>query len=138
MKKSMEESIRKIFGYHLILDLYRCNQRAVGDIKRCHRFLDVMPDLMVTHKQSQPFVIFTKGIGFSGWVPVVESGVSLYTNIPLSFVSVDIYSCKKFDLEKIKKFTFEMFKPKKIKERYITRGKKYIHPARLLKNRGLI
>jgi S-adenosylmethionine decarboxylase len=132
MKKSSEKT-RKIFGHHLILDLYNCNSKTVRDIKSCYYFLDIIPGLMGTHKQSQPFVIFTKGVGFSGWVPIVESGVSLYTNIPASFVSVDIYSCKKFDLGKIKKFTFKVFKPKKVKENYVTRGKKYIHPANLFK-----
>jgi len=134
---SNQETGRKSFGYHLILDLYECNQATIGDINTCYCFLDTIPDSMATHKQSRPFVVFTKGLGFAGWVPIVESGVSLYTNIPLSFASVDIYSCKKFDAEKIKELTLTTFEPKRIKEHYITRGDRYIHPVRLLNERRL-
>jgi S-adenosylmethionine decarboxylase len=135
MKNTSTSKTKKIFGYHLVLDLYDCDPDAVRDMKRCYRFLDVMPDLMATHKQSRPFVIFTESVGFCGWVPIVESGVSLYTNIPLSFVSVDIYSCKKFDLDEVREFTFGTFSPRRTKERYLTRGKEYIHPTNLLKAR---
>jgi len=129
---------RKIFGYHQILDLYDCDPKAIGNAERCYHYLDAMPGLMGTHKQSEPFVIFKKDIGFSGWVPIVESGVSLYTNIPSRFASVDIYSCKLFDRETLKNLTSGFFRPKKVEEKYYLRGQDYIHPTELLEKRGLL
>ncbi|MDD5606778.1 MAG: S-adenosylmethionine decarboxylase [Candidatus Pacebacteria bacterium] len=121
------KQIKKIFGYHFILDLYDCDPETVGDLKTCYSYLDRLPFILRVNKQSPPFIVFTK-TGFNGWIPIVESGFSLYTNISSSFISIDVYSCKKFETEDIRKFTYGIFKPKKVKERYLLRGKEYIHP----------
>ena len=127
-KKKSDTSIKQIFGHHLLLDLYKCDALAVTSLDQCYHYLDIMPDLMDVQKQSQPFVVCNENIGISGWVPIVESGVSLYTNVKNSFVSVDIYSCKEFDFEKVRSFTKNVFNPKDVQERYIFRGKEYVCP----------
>ena len=66
------------------------------------------------------------------WIPVVESGISLYVHFPTNFVIADIYTCKEFDYEKLKKFAVSLFKPKKIKESRFLRGKDYETPVELL------
>lgn len=130
-KENIKDSgtiIKKIFGHHLLLDLYDCDVSAIKSMDKCYHYLDVMPGLMDVQKQSQPFIVFKEGVGINGWVPIVESGVSAYTNIENGFASVDIYSCKEFDFDKVKTFTTEIFKPRKIHERYIFRGKDYVCP----------
>jgi S-adenosylmethionine decarboxylase len=125
---------RKIFGYHLILDLYECDQKAVGSFEKCYYYLDTLPGIIGTHKQSLPFLVWTDDkkypdkAGLSGWIPIVESGISIHTITPTRFISIDVYSCKKFDIKKVKRFTTKIFKPKKIEEKFFLRGEAYIHP----------
>ena len=135
MKKSTrKKKIRKIFGYHLMLDLYRCDPKTVGNLAVCYYYLDTLPEIIGIHTQSPPFLIFTDEkkypdkAGLSGWIPIVESGISIHTLTPTNFISIDVYSCKKFDSKKIKSFTIKTFKPKKIEEKFVLRGEVYIHP----------
>lgn len=128
------KKIKKIFGYHLILDLYHCDPATVGNFEICYFYLDTLPEIIGTHKQSPPFLVWTDEkkypdkAGLSGWIPIVESGISIHTIIPTNFISIDVYSCKKFDPEKIKKFTIKIFKPKRVEEKFFLRGEAYIHP----------
>ena len=134
MKKSTKKKVRKIFGYHLILDLYKCNPKAVKSLEICYYYLDILPEIIGIHKQSPPYIIYTDEkkypdkAGLSGWIPVVESGISIHTIVPTNFISIDVYSCTKFDTKKIKEFTIKIFKPKKIEEKFFIRGETYIHP----------
>lgn len=138
MIKSSWKTSKSVFGYHLALDLYSCNPKTVQSIEKCYYFLTIMPRLIKTNIQSPPFIFHKKGLGFAGWIPVVESGISLYAYFPMNFVAVDIYACKKFSHEKIKKFVVDCFRPKKIKARAFLRGEKYKPPLELLKIRGSI
>ena len=102
----------------------------------CYNYLNEMVVLLKVHKQSEPFVVNTDGVkypdkaGISAWVPLVESGVSIHTLTPTDFVSIDVYSCKKYDREKVKSFTKKFFKAKDIEEKFFLRGEKYIHPEK--------
>lgn len=128
---SSKKKSRKIFGYHLALDLFGCNPDAAGDIKNCYQYLDTMPDKMKIHKQSPPFIFYKDNkdqAGLCGWIPIVESGISLYSFFRNNFMAVDIYSCKKFNTNEIVKITTDFFKPKEIKRQYLLRGEEYVHP----------
>lgn len=135
MLKKLEQKIRKIFGYHLILDLYNCDPKTVGSLETCYYYLDKLPEIIGIHKQSPPYIIFTDEkkypdkAGLSGWIPIVESGISIHTIIPTNFVSIDIYSCKKFDPKKVKNFTIKIFKPREVEEKFFLRGERYIQPC---------
>ena len=132
--KSKIKGPRKIFGYHMTLDCYGCNHKAVDSVEVCYNYLDKMTEVMRVHKQSPPFVVYTDPIkypdkaGISGWVPIVESGISIHTLTPTNFISVDIYSCKRYNIDKVREFTKKIFKPKEIEEKHFLRGEKYIHP----------
>jgi S-adenosylmethionine decarboxylase len=134
MKKRKPKSPRQIFGYHLVLDCYGCDHKAVDSMEVCYKYLDDMVTLMKVHKQTQPMVVYTDPkkypdkAGISGWIPLVESGISIHTLTPTDFVSIDVYSCKKYSVEKVKAFTARVFKPLEIEEKFFLRGEKYIHP----------
>ncbi len=122
---------RRNFGWHLILDLYSCDPKTVGNLEVCYDYLNTMPDLMGVHKQSPPFIVVTDGkkypdkAGLSGWIPIVESGISVHTLTVTNFISIDIYSCQKFNNEKLIEFTKRTFKPKKIEKKFLLRGESY-------------
>lgn len=119
------------FGYHLMLDLYRCDPNKVGDLNSCYRYLDELPRRIGMDKQSPPFIFFTDAekypdkAGLSGWVPVVESGISIHTLSETNFISIDVYSCLEFDLEEVTRYTVDYFKPEKVEDQFVYRGKEY-------------
>jgi len=124
---------RKVFGYHMIMDCYGCDRKIIDSIDVCYKYLNLMTGIMKVHKQSEPYVVYTDPIkypdkaGISAWVPIVESGISIHTVTPTGFVSIDIYSCKKYNIKKIRDFTRKIFKPKEIEEKHFLRGEKYVH-----------
>ena len=140
-KEKKPKGPKTIFGYHTILDLYGCDHHAVGSLDVCYKYLDDMVELLKMHKQTQPLVFQTDPIkwpdkaGISGWVPVVESGISIHTLTPTDFVSIDVYSCKKYSADLIREFTAKVFKPKEIEEKFFLRGEKYVHPIKEKKSK---
>ena len=125
-----EKEKKKAFGFHLMLDCYHCSTEKLDDINACYSFLDSLVDIIGMTKQTQPYVFRTpdgfKGKeGLSGWVPLVESGISLHTLTQTRFISLDIYSCKEFNCLKIVSFTKTYFCPDEIEQQYVLRGGKY-------------
>ena len=120
----------KVFGFHLMLDCYSCSPDKLDNIDACYEFLERLVDEIGAEKQTQPYVFRTpehfKGKeGLSGWVPIVESGISIHTLTGSRFVSLDVYSCREFDNNKIVSFTQKFFDPEEIEPNYILRGRKY-------------
>ena len=124
------EEKRRAFGFHLILDCYRCNPEHLDNIDSCYRFLGELVEIVGATKQTQPYVFrtpdeFEGKEGLSGWVPLVESGISIHTLTGKRFISLDVYSCKEFSIEDIKAFTQQFFQSAEIEERFLLRGVKY-------------
>lgn len=119
------------FGYLLTLDLYNCAPGACDDIGLCYRYLDEVVGVIGTHKQSPPFIFKSDGdkypdkAGLSGWVPLIESGIQMHTLTPKNFISIDVYSCRKFDPKEITDFTRKFFSAGEIESQFIERGLKY-------------
>jgi len=128
-KKAVEKETA--FGYELLLDLYNCKGGACDDLALCYRFLDEIVDYLGMEKQSPPSIFFTDGkrfpdkAGLSGWAPLVESSVVIHTLTPKDYISVDIYCCRKFDIEKAKAFCRRFFSPKRMDAQFILRGVDY-------------
>ena len=134
--KKQKKGAKKNFGYHMIMDCYGCDRKIINSIEVCYNYLNKMVEIMKVHKQSEPFVVYTDPIkypdkaGISAWVPIVESGISIHTLTPTGFISIDVYSCKKYNIKKVRDFTKKVFKPTEIEEKHFLRGEKYIHPTK--------
>ena len=119
------------FGYQLLLDLYDCKPGACDDLTLCYEFLEEIVRVLKVEPQSPPFIFRTDGkrfpdkAGLSGWIPLVESGIQLHTLTPKDFISIDVYSCRAFDLGAIKAFVRRVFSPKRIDEQFLERGLDY-------------
>ena len=48
--------------------------------------------------------------GFDAFIPLIDSGISIYVWSPKKFVSILIYTCKEFDERKALDFTEKFFK----------------------------
>lgn len=116
------------FGYQLLLDMYDCKGKAVYLFDDCYQFLEELCYLLKMNKQSPPFLFrsdeinFPDKAGFSGWLPLIESGIQIHTLEKNNFVSLDIYSCRKFNIKECIEFSQKIFVPKKIKDQFILRG----------------
>ena len=119
------------FGYQLLLDLYDCKKGVADDLGLCYEFLEQIVKVLKVEPQSPPFIFRTDGsrypdkAGLSGWIPLVESGIQIHTLTPKDFISIDIYSCRKFDNEPVKAFVKSYFAPKKMDEQFLERGLDY-------------
>jgi len=121
-----------MFGPHLMLDCYGCNEDKLKDLKFVLKFLDDLPDLIHMHKIAEPHAIdytgnpksFDKG-GISAVVIIAESHISIHTFPSHKYMSVDIFSCKDFDVEKTIDFTIKTFEVKKIEKKFIHRGSEF-------------
>ena len=119
------------FGYQLLLDLYGCKPGVCDDLTLCYKFLDDAVTALGMEKQSPPNIFrsdevrFPDKAGLSGWVPLIESSIVIHTLTVKNFISVDVYCCKFFDVEKAKEMCRKFFSPKKIEAQYIERGQDY-------------
>ncbi len=132
-----------MFGPHLTLDLYGCNEEKISNMSFIYQILEELPELMGMHKISPPHIIFHKGNpnsfdkgGISAFILIAESHISIHTFIGYGFASIDVFSCKPFDVEKIKRYLVEKFEAKKVEENFIERGKEF--PKDIEKAKALV
>jgi S-adenosylmethionine decarboxylase len=118
------------FGYLVTLDLYGCQEGASNDLTLCYDFLVGLVLHLGMTMQSPPYIFrspdsFPDKAGLSGWVPMIESGIQIHTLIPKNFISIDIYCCRKFEVDAVVAFASKMFHPKEVETNQISRGLKY-------------
>ena len=118
------------FGYQVMLDLYDCREKILGNLSQVYGFLELLVGALHMTKQAPPFVFlsppeYLDKQGISGWVPLVESGIQIHTLLARRFVSVDIYCCHQFDAAVAKSVAQNMFGPCAIDMQEIQRGRKY-------------
>jgi len=130
-----------MFGPHLTLDLYSCNKKKIGDKEYILKILDELPEIIGMHKISEPWVMeypgnpksFDAG-GISGFVLIAESHISIHTFVKQAFASIDIFSCKSFDVEKAEKYIIEKLEAKKVEKNFFTRGTEFPKDLERAKN----
>jgi S-adenosylmethionine decarboxylase len=122
------------FGYHLTLDFYNCPKDKLSDIGLCYQILEKLPSALGMKPLSPPYVIEAPSNekeggkdpgGITGYIVIAESHISLHTFTLRGFVSLDVYSCKKFDYSKAIKYLERNFEPKSKEIHKINRGRKY-------------
>lgn len=124
----------KPFGYQMVLAVYGCTGDICDDIDTCYNFLNDLVEYIGMNKQSEPVVVRTDHKkypdkkGLSGCIFLVESSIVIHTLSLRNFLTVDVYSCKKFSPERVKEFVRQYFFPARIKieKKFFTlRGKEY-------------
>lgn len=124
-----KEEFGETWGYQLIIDCFGCSHEACCDLNKGYEFLDQICNFLDMTKQTQPYIFktcektFPGKPGYSGWVPIIESGIQVHTSANNKFISVDIYSCKPFEPERVKEFVQKWFEPKVMDSQLFYRGK---------------
>lgn len=133
MKKNSKRVSAKTtnFGLHLTLDGYGCNKKFLGDMDYVFNVLEDLPTFLGMHKLITPYVVKAPDNdkkdpgGYSGFVMIQESHISIHTFPKRAFVSIDVYSCKNFDTDKTLKYLVKAFGVKEPETNMIVRGTKY-------------
>ena len=121
-----------MFGPHLTLDLYSCNKKTLLDSDFIYKMLDELPEIIGMTKISKPQILdypgkkdsFDKG-GISGFVLIAESHISIHTFAAQEYASVDIFSCKHFDIKTVESYFIEKLQAKKAEKHLISRGREF-------------
>ncbi len=102
------------FGQHLMLDGYGCPYESLTDLDRIYEFLNQCPDLIHMTKIMPPYAFKYSGKvpqdwGLSGFVLIAESHISIHTFPEKGYLSIDVFSCKDFDVQTAVDFATKVF-----------------------------
>lgn len=120
------------FGEHLMVDGYFGNHDKLNDKSLVLSILNDLPGDLGMSKLSEPVVYFAESNdkkdpgGWSGFVVITESHISIHTFPKKGFVSTDVYSCKdglntQLVVNKLK----EAFDLKEVETNFVNRGTKF-------------
>ncbi len=119
------------FGYLFTLDLYDCKEGVCDDLTLCYNFLIDITNKLKMHSQSPPFIFRSDQVkypdkaGLSGWIPLIESGIQIHTLTEENFISIDVYSCRKFSTDDIATYVKDYFGCGEVEQNFIERGVNY-------------
>ena len=118
------------FGPHLMVDGYHANPEKLDDMTLIQRVLEELPGEMDMTKVLPPHVQRYQGItdedhGITGVVIIAESHIAIHTFPKRGFLSVDIFSCKEFDVQKTLNYLIDHFELGRYDTHLINRGKEF-------------
>ena len=119
------------FGQSLHVDLYGVSRELCDDLSFCYNLLDDLTTYLGMHKQSPPYIFhspdehFPDKAGLSGWVPLIESGISIHTLTVKEFVTIDIYTCGYLDVAKTLRYLSDKLDATSYEAHHLIRGLKY-------------
>ena len=125
------KEITNEFGLHLMLDGYNCPPDLLNDANKIYEFLDQMPEKLGMKKLTKPYIVKAVGNdkkdpgGWTGFVIIEESHISVHTFVKRGFITIDAYSCKHFDSDMAANYIKDFFQVKEAEIQVEVRGKKY-------------
>ena len=122
-------ALKEMAWCHLLVDLYGCNVDSLNNKELLEKALRDLSDIMGLRIILGPILVHyagkegsPSGEGYSGFVVVAESHVSIHTDIRTGYASIDVYSCKEFDVQRIEEYLSRVFEPAEIEKQLILRG----------------
>ncbi|MHB1330738.1 MAG: S-adenosylmethionine decarboxylase family protein [Minisyncoccota bacterium] len=120
------------FGEHLTIDGYGGKEELLNNKNLVKSCLKDIPEILEMHTLSEPIVLAApdNGVkdpgGWSGFVVIAESHISLHTFPKRGFISADVYTCRNgLDIDMVKNFFKQTFELKDTETNFILRGIKY-------------
>jgi S-adenosylmethionine decarboxylase len=120
------------FGEHLTIDGYGGKKELLDSRELVFRLLDELPGKMGMKKLAEPVVYNAPSNnkkdpgGWSGFVVINESHISIHTFPKRGFVSTDIYTCNNgLDAEFFISYLRDVFALQDIERNFIKRGTRY-------------
>jgi S-adenosylmethionine decarboxylase len=114
------------WGYHLILDCKSCDIDKIASAQNIKDFLKTLVHDIDMKAYGEPIIEHfaadnPKAAGFSCVQLIETSAITGHFVNENGDCYLDIFSCKKYDVEIVKKIVKQYFNPKSLKEIYITR-----------------
>jgi S-adenosylmethionine decarboxylase len=118
------------FGPHLLFQGFGCSASRLQDMDRLYRLLDGLPDRIQMTKIMPPYVLRHTDAagsvtGFSGFVLIAQSHISIHTFPSQGLASADIFSCENFDVEDALGALKETFRPQRVEWQLLDRGREF-------------
>ncbi len=119
------------FGPHLMVDGYEGNYEVLASVEAITEFLDMLPKEIGMTKIMPPYVFKYDGgdkpedWGVSGFVIIAESHISIHTFPEKGYFSIDIFSCKDFDMDRALDIIKSFFGTEKLEIRTTNRGTEF-------------
>ena len=125
------------FGPHLMVDGYQASYEVLSSIEAITNFLDELPKEIGMTKIMPPYVFKYDGgdkpedWGISGFVIIAESHISIHTFPEKEYFSLDIFSCKDFDMDRAVEIIKEYFNTDNLEIRTTNRGTEFPRDLRI-------
>ncbi len=108
---------------------------------RLYRLLDGLPDRIHMTKIMPPYVlrhVNAQGqvTGYSAFVLIAQSHITVHTFPGRGYVSADIFSCENFDVEDALAALQETFRPQRVEWQLLDRGREF--PRDIAGSRALV
>lgn len=122
------------FGPHLIFDAYGCPLEKLNDMELCFDVLNELARLAGMKKLTEPYILKADSNetlggkdpgGFTGFLVIQESHISIHTFARRGFVTIDLYSCREFEIADAVEYLKKTFEPKEVDIVKLDRGLKY-------------
>lgn len=120
------------FGEHLTIDGYGGKQELLDDKALVFRALDELPVKIGMNKMAEPCVYHARANdqkdpgGWTGFVIIQESHISIHTFPARGFISADVYTCRNgLDIGFVVNYLKEVFQLQDIEQNFIKRGERY-------------
>ena len=122
--KSIAPSPALTFGWELVLDLYECNRETISDEASIKRFSRELCEVIEMKPYGEPLTPYfgekqehTKGYSLLQFIET--SSIVGHFSEGTGAVYLNIFSCKKFDIEKAENFAKEYFGAERAHSRFI-------------------
>lgn len=120
------------FGEHITVDGYGGDERLLNDKDLILSCLNELPNELEMSQLAKPEVYFAPGNdkkdpgGWSGFVVIAESHISIHTFPKRGFISADVYTCRNgLDIEFVSNFFKKKFILEDIELNFVKRGTRY-------------
>lgn len=126
-------------GTHLMADCFGCRKEILSDPEKIKEYLDSLPEILGMKKLIKPYVVVYEGGstwdrgGITGFMLIAESHISVHTFPYDGFVTLDVYSCKPFDVEKAVEFIKGFFESGKEEIKVVKREIEVVREKNLAK-----
>lgn len=114
---------------HVMIDLYGCNPSLLADEGYLRATLNAYPDCIGMEKVSPVELKYIETSnplddGYSGFVIIATSHVSLHAWPPYAMINIDIFSCEDFDVEETVAFACQQFQTKDAEVHVVERAQR--------------
>ena len=120
------------FGEHFMIDGYRGSREKLSNRQVVQHYLDNLPTKLGMRKLAEPTIHWAtpNGIkdpgGWSGFVVIHESHISIHTFPGRLFASIDVYTCRNgLATAEIEAYSRKVFGFEELETNFVVRGKKY-------------